>query len=123
MAFEVQLDIDGIQKLRAKMETLSRAMQTQVYNQLHSIGSDIKAEAMRLAPVRTGRLRSSIFSRVTDWLLEVGATAPYARYVEFGTRFMAARRFLWRAVQQFLPALRRLLDQAVDLAIEEAAGS
>jgi len=123
MAVEVELDVDGIEEFQRKMDFLDSAMQRHVYSALHSIGSDIKADAQRFAPVRTHRLRLSIYSRVVDWLLEVGATAPYAWFQEFGTRFIQAKRFLWRAIQRNLPNLRRTMDYAVDHAIREAAAS
>lgn len=51
--------------------------------------------ARALAPVRTGYLRSTIGAR--DNIVTV--SAPYAPYVELGTRFMAARPFLRPALR------------------------
>lgn len=49
-------------------------------------------------PVDTGRLRSSITNRVGveggGLVGIVGTNVEYAPYVEFGTRYMAARSFL-----------------------------
>jgi HK97 gp10 family phage protein len=60
---------------------------------------DIVREARARAPVRTGYLRSSI-GVVSNWGKEadIGAGAPYAPYVEFGTYKMAAQPFLYPAV-------------------------
>jgi len=120
MSMEIQLDVKGIEKFQAKMRSLDSAMQKHVHRKLVSLGADIASEARRLAPMRTGRLRSSIFSRVREWMLEVGATAPYAWFVEFGTRYMQARRFLWRAIQRYVPELKGIISEAIRYAIEEA---
>jgi HK97 gp10 family phage protein len=120
MAFEVQLDVKGVKEFQAKMRSLDSAMQRHVHRKLVSLGADIATEARRLAPMRTGRLRSSIFSRVRQWMLVVGATAPYAWFVEFGTRYMEPRKFLWRAIQCYLPQLKTIIGEAVGQSIEEA---
>jgi HK97 gp10 family phage protein len=120
MAFEVQLDVKGVKEFQAKMRSLDSAMQKHVHRKLVSLGADVAAEARRLAPMRTGRLRSNIFSRVREWMLVVGATAPYALFVEFGTRYMQARKFLWRAIQRYLPQLGSIMGEAVRHAIGEA---
>jgi hypothetical protein len=63
-------------------------------------------------------------------MLVVGAIAPYAWFVEFGTRYLKARKFgtrylkarkfLWRAIQRYLPQLGSIIGEAVRQAIEEA---
>jgi HK97 gp10 family phage protein len=65
----------------------------------------VKERAQDLSPVRTGRYRRS-------WHYRAGLnskgyasatvfnTAPYAAYLEFGTRYMHARRVLARAVAE-----------------------
>jgi HK97 gp10 family phage protein len=120
MSIEIDLDVEGIEQFQAKLRSLDSAVQKHVHRKLVSLGADIAAEARRLAPMRTGRLRSSIFSRVREWMLKVGATAPYTWFVEFGTRYMQARKFLWRALQRYLPLLNNIIGEAVGQAIEEA---
>ena len=59
-------------------------------------------DARRGAPVRSGRLRSSVYWRQasrTSW--RIGATAPYAVYVELGTRYMAAQPYLRPAIRRY----------------------
>lgn len=45
----------------------------------------VEAEQRRLVPVRTGHLRSTIFTRSAGRSAEIGASADYALYVEYGT--------------------------------------
>jgi len=65
-------------------------------------------------------LRSSIYARIQEWVAEVGAEAAYAVFVEFGTRYMQARPYLFPAVQEHLPELERIILEALDAAKAEA---
>lgn len=53
------------------------------------LGRDMIARA----PRNTGRLASSIRVESDGKTAHVGATVPYARFVEFGTRYMPAQPF------------------------------
>lgn len=121
MSIEVILDVRGVRELKNKLRSLNRGMQRQIYHQLHRLGSLIKNLAKQLAPVRTGRLRSSIYSKVKDWILIVGARVPYACYVEFGTRYIRPRHFLTRAIETYLPQLQTLVNEGIQQAIAEAS--
>jgi HK97 gp10 family phage protein len=68
----------------------------------------VKARAQDLSPVKTGRYRRSWhyrsgLNRHGYASATVYNTAPYAAFLEFGTRYMQARRVLARAVE----AIRR----------------
>jgi len=55
-----------------------------------------------LVPVRTGFLKSTLGVRQnSNFSIMFYANAPYAAYVEFGTRRMSARLFMTRALQQY----------------------
>jgi HK97 gp10 family phage protein len=76
----------------------------------------IEARAKIAAPVRTGNLRDSITSQqISSLSAIVGATADYAPYVEFGTRYMQARPFLFPAFEaekrDFQRQIARILKQ------------
>ncbi len=102
------------------MSRLNSAMQNEVYRCLVSWAADVKAEAMRNAPVRTGYLRSTIYAHIKEWVAEVGAEATYASYVELGTRYMSARPFLYPAIEKYLPELESLIVAAIEAAKLEA---
>ncbi len=102
------------------MLRLDSALQEQVYRYLHSWAAEVKALAMRLVPVRTGLLRSSIYVVVKDWVANFGADAVYAYFVETGTKYMAARPYLYPAILQYLPQLEQLILEAIDVAKTEA---
>jgi len=123
MSVEFECDIYGIEKLKQKLERLDSTLQQQIHDKLVEQGLVLENTAKSFAPRRTGFLEASIFSRVENWLLKVGATAPYAYFVEFGTRFMKARRFIQRALDYCWPGIWDRLNHVVDEAIEEASSS
>jgi HK97 gp10 family phage protein len=81
-----------------------------------------------LAPVDTGFLRSHIRKRVSDDGLayEVGVReedfadagkAFYAQFLEFGTRFMSARPFIFPARDAVVPEFRRALGTELSASV------
>jgi HK97 gp10 family phage protein len=120
MSVEITLDLVGAEDFKQTIARFDAEMQRQVHEQLAKWAETIKTEATRLVPVRTGYLRSTIYARIQEWNTEVGAEAPYAANVEFGTRYAMAQPFLNPAVQAHLPELERVLLTAVDLAKVEA---
>jgi len=121
MSVEMELQVEGAQELAAQMRKLDRTMYERVHRRLYEIGVKMRNLAKQLAPVRTGRLRDSIFSRVQGWELKFGAKAPYAEFQEFGTRYIQPRLFLTHAVDQYDSELELLLATAVEEAIREAS--
>jgi HK97 gp10 family phage protein len=120
MSVEINLDLAGAAEFKQAIVQFDAEMQKQVHEQLANWAENVKTEATRLVPVRTGYLRSTIFARVQEWNTEVGAEAAYAANVEFGTRYAMAQPFLQPAVQAHLPELERVLVEALNLAKVEA---
>jgi HK97 gp10 family phage protein len=80
------------------------------------------AEAKRLAPVRTGRLRDSITARQLGPLSwEVSAEAPYAIFVEYGSRGRPARPFFRPAYEKVAAQFRDMAIADLNAAIDRAA--
>lgn len=131
MSVEMRVDIAGIEEFQRKMMRLDDLMRQRVWQGFNSVGASIKAEAKQLAPVRTGFLRSTIYAKMDPpspfgmtqnfWQLIVGAWAKYARYQEFGTRYIRPRRFLSTALQHHSRQIIQVIQHAVQLAIEEAS--
>jgi hypothetical protein len=57
---------------------------------------------------------------VKDWVVNIGAEATYALFVEVGTRYLRARPYLYPSIQQYLPQLQGLIEEAIDAAKAEA---
>ncbi len=79
-----------------------------------NVAQDILATANTLVPVRTGYLKSTIaIEQPSKFQIKVKATAPYAYYVEFGTKKMSARLFLTNSVNQHLSELAPEIEQQI----------
>lgn len=75
---------------------------------------DIMTNARMAAPVLTGNLMNSIqvlIESATSALVTVGA--EYGIYVEFGTRYMAARPYFMPAVELVAPQFEAALRNAL----------
>lgn len=121
MSVEYEVKVDGIEELKAKIERLNLALQARVHDHMKEQAEAIKTVAQSLAPVRTGRLRDSIYAKVEDWTAKIGASAPYAVYLELGTRFIQPIRFLSRAIEMRAQSLINTINRAVSEAIKEAS--
>ena len=113
-------DVTGIVEFQAAMLSFDSGLQDQVYRFLASWAADVKALARKLVPVRTGHLQSTIYATVKDWVVNVGADATYAYFVEAGTKYMAAKPYLYPAIVEYLPQLEQVIVEAIDAAKAEA---
>jgi len=120
MSIEFGMNVEGIEKLRRALDRLPPLMHTSVNRALDRVGADIHMDARRMCPVRTGFLRDSIYHKVEDWVLTVGARASYVEYVELGTRYTEPRYFLTEAFHLNFPNLERVLKWALDAALKAA---
>ena len=120
MSVEARLEVAGVEELKAKLEKVDSSLKRKINDKLAEIGNLIRERASQLAPVKTGRLRASIYSQISDWTLTVGAKAPYARYLEFGTRWIRPRHFLLRAIEENQAKIDNTIRMAVSSAVSEA---
>jgi len=120
MAIKVSCNIQGIREFQAAIRTFESTLQRYVHAKLVGWAEDVKTEAMQRAPVKTGHLRGSIYALVKDWVVNIGAEATYALFVELGTRILRARPCLYPSIQQYLPQLEQAISEAIDAAKAEA---
>ncbi|MCW3993636.1 MAG: HK97 gp10 family phage protein [Candidatus Bathyarchaeota archaeon] len=120
MSIEMSCYVEGVEEFKQAMQTFDSSMQKHVRRQLESWAEDVKALAKKLVPVRTGHLRNTIYAKIREWVAEIGAEAAYALFVEFGTRYMQARPYLFPAVRENLPRLERIICDALEQAKAEA---
>lgn len=95
----IQLDSSAF--MASLIAALGR-MEVESEDALVAVGLQIESTARGLAPVDTGRLRSSIIMTKgrdgTGFFVQIGTNVSYAAYVEFGTRYMRPQPFLLPAV-------------------------
>lgn len=123
VSVEMSCYVEGVEEFRHVMRRFDVSMQKHVHRQLESWAEDVKVLARQLVPVRTGYLRNTIYAKIREWIATVGAEASYACWVEFGTRYMHARPFLYPAIQEHLPRLARIVCDALEAARMEAGSS
>ena len=106
----VGIDLTGYRNV------LTAEQRVRVQRALRRIGMNVKGQMRRRCRVRTGRLRSSIYTRGIGLRQYVGfneVTAPYARFVEFGTYRMAGDFIMDRSIRAEMGRTRRLLSEAI----------
>lgn len=86
--------VTGIAELKQKL--MKNAAMDDVKEIVKINGAELNANAQSKAPVDTGFLRRSIVFQLATMGFEarVFATAEYAPYLEWGTRFMSAQPFM-----------------------------
>ena len=78
----------------------------------------VEAEAKKLCPVDTGKLRASITPVIESWAAGyVGTNTHYAPHVEYGTRKMDAQPFLEPAFLEGKKQASKVFGRAVARAI------
>jgi HK97 gp10 family phage protein len=113
---DAEFKLEGIEELVTKNGKLALELGPIVREMLEKSIRPVERRAKQIVPVDTGRLRSSLASQigpgpVPEWA-EAGTNVNYARYVEFGTKYMKAQPYLIPAFEQSKPDM--------DLAVEEA---
>jgi HK97 gp10 family phage protein len=99
-----------------RLANWTERMRREVEMELDVVGANMLDLSRSLVPVKTGFLRDSIAYDVRDLTIYFDAFAFYAPFVEFGTRFMAARPFIRPAVD----AHRGAFEDAVMTGVRNA---
>lgn len=100
---DVTFRVEGLNKLLRALEKLDDAARQNFKEAGKAAGQVVATEARGIVPVRSGRLQSTINSRVVSRGARVAAgraTVPYAPIIHFGwpARGIQANRFLYKAV-------------------------
>lgn len=101
-----------------RLPEMPALIRTAVANEVGKAAYDIEAKAKAKAPVgkvRGGTLRRSIHTpwRPGDLSTVVGSSVHYAAFVEFGTRYMAARPYLRPAYAAVMPGFAAAVKRAL----------
>jgi HK97 gp10 family phage protein len=99
-----------IRKKRAKYPAAFRRIDAEFLN---TAGRLIEGQAKANAPVRTGRLKNSINSRVSGDVAIVGTAVEYAAHVEYGTKYQKAQPYMRPAIDSNRKKLVKLYEDIV----------
>ena len=94
------IKIEGLDKLQKHLK--KQCTLDDVRNVVKMNGAELQNKAKRMAPVDNGTLKRSIGLEITEagMTAEVEATAEYAPYVEYGTRFMKAQPYIRPSLEE-----------------------
>ncbi len=115
----VSISVSVEQGLTEALANYAKEFPWAVASTMKTVGDRILETSNVLVPVRTGFLKSTLGLRQdSSFSLTLFALAPYAGYVEFGTRRMPPRLFLTRSIEQhifeFAPEITSVLQQLRD---------
>lgn len=94
----MHLDTSELRKLAADLEAGSASVEERAPLAVRKVALDIEAAAKAAAPVDTGNLKNSISSDIDGLSAEIGPTAEYGMYVEYGTSRMRPQPYMGPAV-------------------------
>ena len=114
----ITVDFSELYAFGAHLEDVSREALPFARVAIQKAASDIKRDAQAFAPVDTGNLRSSITYETAELAggvrAEIGPTAAYGHYVEYGTSRMAPHAYLGPAFDRHAHAFETALGQIAD---------
>lgn len=118
----MSFDVSDLNKLSADLGRAGPAILPLARIVIQKSAADIKRDAQAFAPVDTGNLRSSIGYETRELTgavaAEIGPTAAYGAFVEFGTSRMGPHAYMG-------PALDRnghLFEKAMQQVVQKATG-
>lgn len=96
---------------------LPRKLETALNRGLEAAAFLVEAQAKIKTPVDTGRLKSSIYTKVGSLNAFVSTNVNYARYVHDGTKFMKPRPFMLEGLQSSEYNIRKAFDIEIKKAL------
>jgi HK97 gp10 family phage protein len=111
---DIKVEMSQVIKLDAELAATSAVVAERVSAAIAKTAFDIEADSKALCPVDTGFLRGSISSDIKPLEAEIGPTAEYGAYVEYGTSRAGPQPYM-------TPSFDRRSSSLIS-AIEQAAG-
>lgn len=96
-------------RLAADFGVLSASAAAKAAKLVAKAAEDVKQEARRRAPVRSGKMRDSISVSISGLTAEIGPTVYWAPFIEYGTVRQRPQPFMWPAADI---AERRMMREA-----------
>lgn len=107
-------------KVNEKLLALANKTQRSVEKALTMVGIQVRGDAVMMAPVDTGLLRTSIEYKVEGAeYVEIGTSVEYAAFQEFGTSKMEAQPFLTPSVNQNREFIKAVLKNTIKEGLSE----
>ena len=111
--FTLDIDVDGADEAASGLRSEANNFKDRRRDAMRAAVNVLHRFALRFTPVDTGRLKSSESTEASANRGTIFTNVYYSVFVEFGTRYMAAREFFGKAVssggQAALEAYRSIL--------------
>lgn len=111
------IDVSQLNQLTRQLGELGARGSAMARVVLAKTAADIERDAKAFAPVDTGNLQNSISRTVSEFSAEIGPTANYGAYVEFGTSRHGPAAFVGPAFDrhagEFVTALGMIAGRAL----------
>lgn len=108
-------DASDFYQLAARFESAAGRIGAPLSAAVRKTAFDIEADAKVLAPVDTGTLENSISTTITgdgrtgSIDAEIGPTAEYGSFVEYGTSRMGPQPYMAPAAERHIPGLEKAI--------------
>lgn len=103
-------EFEDVRKLAADLSNAAPSVKQKGRQALRKTAFDVVRSAKNRAPVDTGNLKSSIGATFSgDLHAEMGPTADYGYWVEFGTSRMAPQPYMGPAADTHFPAFEQAI--------------
>jgi len=112
----IEIEVEGAKELQQDLKALGDSLDDVPMTKISDRYVQI---TQSLAPVDTGRLRASIRPSNKDNQAGAEATAPYARFPNYGTKYIRPQNFMGRADAILAAENLALIEQGVDDLIEK----
>lgn len=111
----MEIDASELEVLGRDISDLGQKAHDRAAQVVAKTAADISGSAARNAPYRTGNLSNSIGYDLYGLEAEIGPTASYGIFLEYGTSRMAPRPYMKPALEKHEGAFLQALSQLGDL--------
>lgn len=107
MPISAKVDVEKLIPETQNEDGVRRALQESV----RLVEAKAKVNVVAMDAVDTGNMLNAIHSKVGSSDAEVISPAPYSIYVHEGTRYMSARPFLRKALEESVSAIKQIFQK------------
>lgn len=107
----MRIDASELRDLSRDLKAGAAGIEPLASKVVRKVALDVEATAKVNAPVDTGHLESSISTDVDGLTAEIGPTAEYGGYVEYGTSKMSAQPYMGPAIERHTPTFEAALGK------------
>jgi HK97 gp10 family phage protein len=109
---DIKVEMSQVIKLDAELAATPAVVAKRVSAAIAKTAFDIEADSKALCPVDTGYLRGSISSSIKPLEAEIGPTADYGAYVEYGTSRAGPQPYMTPSFDRRSSSLVSAIEQA-----------